>query len=77
MTSHHLSYLANCSMLFTELLLLERPKAAKAAGFDTIEFWWPWPDQPVPGDADADALGSKTRIALQPRPSATLTWSTP
>jgi len=56
MTSHSLRYLANCSMLFTEVPLLERPAAAKAAGFDTVEFWWPWPDQPVPGDADVDAF---------------------
>ena len=56
MTSHSLRYLANCSMLFTEVPLLERPAAAKAAGFDTVEFWWPWPDQPVPGDADIDAF---------------------
>jgi hydroxypyruvate isomerase len=51
-----MNYLANCSMLFTEWPLLERPAAAKAAGFDAIEFWWPWPDQPVPGDADVDAF---------------------
>ena len=51
-----LRYLANCSMLFTELPLLERPAAAKAAGFDTIELWWPWPDEPVPSDRDVDAL---------------------
>jgi hydroxypyruvate isomerase len=56
MTSHTLRYLANCSMLFTEVPLLERPAAAKAAGFDTVEFWWPWPDQPVPGDAEVDAF---------------------
>jgi len=56
MTSHSLRYLANCSMLFTEVPLLERPAAAKAAGFDTVEFWWPWPDQPVPGDAAVDAF---------------------
>ena len=56
MTSHSLRYLANCSMLFTEVPLLERPAAAKAAGFDAVEFWWPWPDQPVPGDADVDAF---------------------
>jgi hydroxypyruvate isomerase len=56
MTTHHLRYLANCSMLFTELPLLERPAAARAAGFDTIEFWWPWPDQPVPSDKDVDAF---------------------
>ena len=54
--THHLRYLANCSMLFTELPLLERPAAARAAGFDTIEFWWPWPDQPVPSDPQVDAF---------------------
>ena len=48
MTSHSLRYSANCSMLFTELPLLERPAAAKAAGFDAVEFWWPFADQPVP-----------------------------
>ncbi len=57
LTHHHgLRYLANCSMLFTERPLLERPAAARAAGFDTIELWWPWPDQPVPADRDVDAL---------------------
>ena len=56
MSDHGLSYLANCSIMFTEHPLLRRPGAAKAAGFDAIEFWWPWPDQPVPGDADADAF---------------------
>ncbi len=56
MSDHGLNYLANCSIMFTEHPLLRRPAAAKAAGFDAIEFWWPWPDQPVPGDADADAF---------------------
>ena len=56
MTDHGLRYLANCSMLFTEVPLLQRPAAAKAAGFDAIEFWWPWPDQPVPADSDVDAF---------------------
>jgi hydroxypyruvate isomerase len=55
-TGHSLRYAANCSMLFTEVPLLQRPAAAKAAGFDAVELWWPWPDQPVPGDADVDAL---------------------
>lgn len=41
----------NLSILFTELPLLERPAAAKAAGFDAVEFWWPWPVA-VPSDAD-------------------------
>lgn len=63
MTDHGLRYLANCSMLFTERPLLERPQAAKDAGFDAIEFWWPWPDQPVPTDAEADAFVAAVRDA--------------
>jgi hypothetical protein len=63
MPDHGLPYLANCSMLFTERPLLERPAAAKAAGFDAVEFWWPWPDQPVPGDADVDAFVRAVRDA--------------
>lgn len=46
-------YEINCSILFAELDLLERPAAAKAAGFDAVEFWWPFPE-PVPGDRDVD-----------------------
>src|SRR5689334_24635439 len=53
--SHSLRYLANCSMLFTELPLLQRPAAARAAGFGAVEFWWPFED-PVPGDAAVDAF---------------------
>lgn len=56
-------YLVNCSMLFTELPLLERPAAARAAGFDAVEFWWPWPEQPVPADADVDAFVRAIRDA--------------
>jgi hydroxypyruvate isomerase len=63
MSDHGLSYLANCSIMFTEHPLLRRPAAAKAAGFDAIEFWWPWPDRPVPGDADADAFVRAVRDA--------------
>ncbi|MBB2987088.1 hydroxypyruvate isomerase [Terracoccus luteus] len=55
-TAQGLPYLANCSLLFTELPLLERPAAARAAGFDAVEFWWPWPDQPVPADREVDAF---------------------
>jgi hydroxypyruvate isomerase len=39
--------------LFTELPLLERPQAAKQAGFDAVEFWWPWPVA-VPSDAEVE-----------------------
>jgi hydroxypyruvate isomerase len=63
MDDHGLDYLVNCSMLFGELPLLERPAAAKAAGFDAIEFWWPWPQQPVPGDAQVAAFVRAIRDA--------------
>ena len=46
-------YTVNCSILFTELPLLERPAAARAAGFDAVEFWWPFPTA-APGDADVE-----------------------
>jgi hydroxypyruvate isomerase len=48
-------FLANCSILFTELPLLARPEAARRAGFSAVEFWWPWP-VPVPSDAEVDAF---------------------
>jgi hydroxypyruvate isomerase len=53
--SSSLRYTVNCSMLFTELPLLERPAAVKAAGFDAVEFWWPFP-QAVPPDAEVDSF---------------------
>lgn len=55
--AHGLPLLVNCSMLFAELPLLERPAAAKAAGFDAVEFWWPF-DSPVPSDREVDAFTS-------------------
>ncbi|MDQ0755021.1 hydroxypyruvate isomerase family protein [Arthrobacter sp. B3I4] len=50
-----MSYTVNCSILLTELPLLERPAAVKAAGFDAVEFWWPFADS-VPGDAEITAF---------------------
>ncbi len=46
---------ATCSTLFTELPLTQRAAAARAAGFDAVEFWWPW-ERTVPPDAEADAF---------------------
>jgi hydroxypyruvate isomerase len=46
----------NLSILFTELPLLERPAAARAAGFTAAEFWWPFGTEAVPGDKDVDAF---------------------
>ena len=42
MPGHTFRYAVNLSILFTELDLLDRPAAAKAAGFDAVEFWWPF-----------------------------------
>src|SRR5215475_9118565 len=55
MRTYGLRFDVNCSILFTELPLLERPAAARAAGFDAVEFWWPW-DDPVPTDKEADGF---------------------
>ncbi|MDQ1632842.1 MAG: hydroxypyruvate isomerase [Frankiaceae bacterium] len=63
MPDHGLPYAANCSLLFTERPLLERPQAAKDAGFDAVEFWWPWPEHPVPADAEVDGFVSAVRDA--------------
>lgn len=60
--SHLLRYEVNCSILFTELPVLERPAAAAAAGFDAVEFWWPFPEA-VPSDADVDTFVSAIREA--------------
>ncbi len=49
------SYDVNLSILFTELPLLSRPAAAAGAGFDAVEFWWPF-DTPTPLDSDVDAF---------------------
>ncbi|MEU5881812.1 TIM barrel protein [Spirillospora sp. NPDC047279] len=49
-------YVVNCSILFGELPLLERPAAARAAGFGRVEFWWPWPGVAVPSDGEVDTF---------------------
>ncbi|HEY5878025.1 MAG TPA: TIM barrel protein [Nakamurella sp.] len=55
MTTDSPRYAVNLSLLFTELPLLARPAAAKEAGFDAVEFWWPFATA-VPADADVDAF---------------------
>jgi hydroxypyruvate isomerase len=59
---HSLRYEVNCSILFTELPLLQRPAAAKAAGFDAVEFWWPF-TVAVPSDAEVDQFVSAVQDA--------------
>jgi hydroxypyruvate isomerase len=55
MVEHPLAYEVNCSILFTELPLLERPAAAREAGFDAVEFWWPFAVA-VPADGEVEAF---------------------
>ncbi|MES4903308.1 MULTISPECIES: TIM barrel protein [unclassified Streptomyces] len=60
--NHRLPCTVNASILFTEVPLLERPAAAKAAGFDAVEFWWPYATA-VPTDTEADAFVRAVRDA--------------
>ena len=48
-------YTVNASILLTDLPLLERPAAVRQAGFDAVEFWWPF-SVAVPTDAEVDAF---------------------
>lgn len=57
-----MTYTVNCSILLTELPLLERPAAAKAAGFDAVEFWWPFSTS-VPIDREVDGFIAAIRDA--------------
>jgi hydroxypyruvate isomerase len=49
------TYTVNCSILLTDIPLLDRPRAARDAGFEAVEFWWPF-DSPSPADADVAAF---------------------
>jgi hydroxypyruvate isomerase len=49
------TYTVNCSILLTDLPLLDRPGAARNAGFEAVEFWWPF-ETPKPPDAEVAAF---------------------
>jgi hydroxypyruvate isomerase len=53
--TYGLRFDVNCSILFTELPLTQRPAAARTAGFAGVEFWWPWKAM-APTDKEADAF---------------------
>jgi hydroxypyruvate isomerase len=57
-----LRYDVNVSILFTELPLLERPQAAREAGFSAVESWWPF-DTPVPADQEVERFVGAVRDA--------------
>lgn len=48
-------FAANVSLLFSEVPLLERFHAARSAGFEAVECWWPFAD-PDPGAAEVGAF---------------------
>ena len=62
MHTHGLRFDVNCSILFTELPLLKRPAAARAAGFEAVEFWWPF---------DRSGARRTARSMASSRPSVT------
>lgn len=47
-------WIVNLSLLFTEVPLAERPRAAVEAGFDAFEFWWPFGDQGRPSNTQVE-----------------------
>ncbi|MGV9795242.1 hydroxypyruvate isomerase family protein [Gordonia sp. NPDC003422] len=51
----HRRLTVNCSILFRSLPLHQRPQAAREAGFDAVEFWWPF-ESAVPRDSHVDAF---------------------
>ncbi|NUT95200.1 MAG: TIM barrel protein [Saccharothrix sp.] len=55
-------YDVNLSILFTELPVLERPAAARKAGFDAVEFWWPFAEA-VPATGEVEAFEAAVRDA--------------
>lgn len=46
----------NASILLTDRPLLERPAVVRDAGFDAVEFWWPWPQTATPSTDEVDAF---------------------
>jgi hydroxypyruvate isomerase len=52
---HTLPYVANLSILFKEVPLLERAGAARAAGFTDVEYWWPF-EVAVPAKDEVDGF---------------------
>ena len=57
-----MAYTVNCSILFSELPVLERAAAAKGAGFDGVEFWWPF-GVAVPSENEVDAFVASIKDA--------------
>ncbi len=48
-------YTVNCSILLADTPIFERPRVVRDAGFEAVEFWWPFPTA-VPSDRQVDAF---------------------
>lgn len=53
---------ANVAILFPQLAVLDRPRAAADAGFQAIELWWPF-DSATPSKRDLDAVAASVSSA--------------
>ena len=62
MTSHHLPFAVNCSIMFPDQPVLGRAQAAADAGFTAVEFWWPFPTA-TPTSVEVDAFVSSIERA--------------
>lgn len=58
-------YTVNCSILLADLPVLDRPAAAKAAGFNAVEFWWPFSTSTPPWDDVNAFVGAITDAGVQ------------
>lgn len=56
-------WVANLHTMFAEVPLLERPAAARAAGFSEVEFWWPFDGQPRPSREQVESLVEAITVA--------------
>ncbi|WP_435594623.1 hydroxypyruvate isomerase family protein [Tsukamurella tyrosinosolvens] len=50
-------YTVNCSILLADTPIFERPHVVRDAGFEAVEFWWPFATA-VPSDRQADAFAT-------------------
>jgi hydroxypyruvate isomerase len=62
-TSNSVRWVANLSVLFTELDLLDRAAAAADEGFAEVESWWPFAGDATPSQAKVAAFASSIERA--------------
>lgn len=55
-------YAVNCSIMMRDREVTERLDAVRAAGYEAVEFWWPFPTA-TPADTEIDAFIDGIRTA--------------